>query len=458
MNLLQAFISNINLWRPAFCKAEAFHRAREHAVAALCSFGHHTITSMAIFLGRDRKKPSADYKLYSWSKWKVEDIFNPLLKLCLPLFREDYIIIGADDTKLKKTGKKIPYTSWQRDPMSPHFHVNFIWALRFLQFSTLIPLYKVTGAPCRAVPIRFMEAHALKRPGKKASEEQKKNYKELQKKYNLSSLFVREVKNLRETLDREGVEDKKLLMVCDGSFCNRTCFGMNIDRVRLIARCRKDAKLCKPYNGLSRRRVYDDKKFTPEEVRQDERIPWKRKVFFYGGEWREIRYKEVNHVLWASGAKRKLLRLIVISPLPYVRGGKRNYRLPAYLLSTDIEAVVELLIQAYLDRVQIEFNHREEKSVLGIGEAQVRNNHSVEHQPALCVAAYSSLLLSSIQIYADKPHPDFGEEPLWRPEPRHNSCRRLVGILRATLLEDPQQIMKLGISPPIITAILRKAA
>jgi hypothetical protein len=458
MNLLQAFILIINLWRPAFCKKEAFYRAREHSIAALCSFGRHTIASMAIFLGRDHKKPSADYKLYSWSKWKVEDIFNPLLKQCLSYFEGDYIIIGADDTKLKKTGKKIPYTSWQRDPMSPPFHVNFIWALRFLQFSALMPLYKLNGAPCRAVPIRFLEAHSLKRPKKKASKEEKANYKEQQKKYNLSSIFVKEVKNIRDVIDKEGIKNKKILMVCDGSFCNKICFRMIIDRVHLIARCRTDAKLCKPYQGTNKRKVYDDKKFTPEEVRQDEIIPWNRQAFFYGGEWREIKYKEVNNILWEGGAKRRLLRLIVISPLPYVRGGKRNYRQPAYLLSTDTEAPIELLVQAYLDRVQIEFNHREEKSVLGIGEAQVRNERSVDHQPGLCVAAYSALLLASIQAYGDKPHADFGEEAAWRPQPKRNSCRRLVGMLRSNLIEHPEKILELGIPPPIIAAILRKSA
>ena len=83
MNLLKNFISLINLWRPAFCKQEAFLRAREHAIAALCSLGHHTITSLAIFLGRGIHKPSADYKLYSWCKWQVEKIFNPLHRQCL---------------------------------------------------------------------------------------------------------------------------------------------------------------------------------------------------------------------------------------------------------------------------------------------------------------------------------------------------------------------------------------
>ena len=62
MNLLQTFISLIQLWRPAFCKQEAFIRTREHATAALCALDRHTITSLAIFLRRGIKKPSADYK------------------------------------------------------------------------------------------------------------------------------------------------------------------------------------------------------------------------------------------------------------------------------------------------------------------------------------------------------------------------------------------------------------
>lgn len=456
MNLLETFISLINLWRPAFCKQQAFNRAREHAIGALCSLGRHTITSMAIFLGRGISKPSADYKLYSWCKWQVEKIFNPLLRQCLALFREQYVVIGADDTKLIKTGKKIPFTSWQRDPMSPPFHVNFVWALRFLQFSALIPLYQRSNTPCRAVPVRFVEAHALKRPGKRATEEEKNVYKEQQKIYNLSSIFVKEVKGLREAIDLEGGKDKKLLMVGDGSFCNKTCMGMEIDRVYFIARCRKDAKLCHPYEGS--KKVYEERKFTPEEVRQDEGIAWGKKAFFYGGEWREIRYKEVKNILWQSGTKRRVLRLIVIAPLPYVRGGKRNYRQPAYLLTTDNEGSIEVLIQAYFDRLQIEYNHRDEKSILGVGEAQVRNEQSVSRQPALCVAAYSALLLASILAYEDQPHSDFGEEPRWRPRPKRNSCRMLVGLLRVSLLEQPQKIVELEMPATIIAAILSKAA
>jgi hypothetical protein len=459
MSLLKGLMSVLELWRPAFCKEEAFKRSKEHAIASLCAFGRHTITNFAILLGRDQAIPTADYKLYTNCKWNVEDLFNPILKLSLNYSKPDsnYIVFAADDTKLHKTGKKIPHTSWQRDPMSPPFHTNFIWGLRFLQISVLLPLYNKDNVPCRSIPIRFSEAPSLKRPGKKSTLKEQKEYKLLKKKHNLSTQFVNELRSLRRTLDLMGSTDKTLLMTVDGSFCNSTCMSVEIPKTHLIARCRKDAKLCKPYEG-SKRKFYDDKKFTPESVRKDENIPWQEGSFYYGGEWRTLRYKEVNRVLWQRGTKKKILRLLVLAPLPYVRGGKRNYRDPAYLLTTDIEGPAELLIQSYLDHWQIEYNHRDEKSIIGVGEAQVRNERSVEKQPGLHVAAYSALLLASVITYKDQGIEDMSGRPFWRKKAKRNTCRALIGELRGSILDHPEEIVELGLTIPMISAILRKAA
>lgn len=458
MNLLKALFLILNLWRPAFCKTAAFTRAKELAIASLCAFNRKTITSMAIYLGRGQKLPIADYKFYSEYKWNVEDLFNPILQKALEYCPEDYISVAADDTKIHKSGKKIPNASWHADPLGPPFQTNLIWGLRYLQMSILLPLYlRSENMPARAIPIRFTLAPHVKKPGKKATEEDKQNYKILSKQKNLSTTFVQEVINLRQTLDSMGFDKKILLMSCDGSFCNKNCMNIDDPRIHMIARCRKDAKLCLREEGSSRK-FYDDKTFTPEEVRKDENIPWQTKSFFYGGKWREIRYKEVKNVLWRNGTKRKFLRLIVLAPLPYVRGGKRNYRDPAYLLTTSLDAPIEVLIQTYLDRWQIEYNHRDEKSILGVGEAQVWNENSVKKQPAFHVAIYSGLLLASVIVYGDKDHSDFGPRPKWRKPPKRNTCRALIGLLRATLLEEPEELEALGITIPIISAILKQAA
>ena len=458
MDLLRTLFCIFDMWRPAFCKTAAFNRAKALAIASLCSCGRKTITSMAIFLGRSKKIPIADYKFYSEGNWDPQDLFNPILLAATKYCHDKYIRVAADDTKLHKTGKKIPHASWQADPMGPPFQVNLIWGLRYLQMSLLLPLYSVSeNTPARAIPIRFISAPSVKKPGKKATEEQKKIYQELSKKKNLSTIFVDNVKQLRASMDEMGLKDKILIMTCDGSFCNKTCMSIEDSRVIMMARCRKDAKLCfqAPANS---RKIYNDTKFSPEEVRKDDTIPWQTKSFFYGGKRREIRYKEVTNILWQNGTKRRSMRLIVLAPLPYVKGGKRNYRDPAYLLTTSLDAPIEILIQAYLDRWQIEYNHRDEKSILGVGEAQVWNENSVVKQPAFHVAVYSAMLLANVIIYQDKHHSDFGPIPKWRKAPKRNTCRALVGLLRATLLDHSDELESLGMTAPQISEILRQAA
>src|SRR5579863_4585956 len=319
MNLLKALTMILAMWRPTFCKTAAFTRAKELAFACLCGYGRKTITNMAIFLGRSDRLPIADYKFYSESKWNVENLFDPIIELSTQHLNGEYLHFAADDTKVRKTGKKIPYAGWQADPLGPKFQTNLIWALRYLQISILLPLYTQSdNTPARAIPVRFTAAPAVKKPGKKATEAEWENYKLATKKHNLSTVFVREIKRLREVVDAKGLAHKTMVISCDGSFCNKNCMRMNDPRIVMVARCRKDAKLCRP--STNPRHVYDSTKFTPEDVRKMESLPWLKTMFFYGGQWREIRYKEYVNVLWENGTKRLPLPLIVLAPLPYVRG------------------------------------------------------------------------------------------------------------------------------------------
>ena len=70
-------------------------------------------------------------------------------------------------------------------------------------------------------------------------------------------------------MDEAGGRLKILMAAVDGSFCNRTCFGEIPDRAVLLARARKDAKLCFR-DTTGSKRFYAVDKFTPEQVRQDE--------------------------------------------------------------------------------------------------------------------------------------------------------------------------------------------
>lgn len=243
--------------------------------------------------------------------------------------------------------------------------------------SLLVPLYRQAKASPRGLPVRFEEVPAVKRPRRNASEESWETYRLLIKQRNLSQRAVELFRALRHSLDRAGSAGKRLLVVGDNSFCNRTLFTAALERTVVIARVRRDVKLCKRAPAESRC-FYDSTRFTPEQIRQDDSIAWQKARVFYGGEWRKLRYKEVRQVFWRTACRKQVVRLLVVAPIPYQVPGRRRkgYRDPAYLLTTDAQGTACELRQAYCDRWQIEVIHREEEDTLGVGQAQVRSLRS----------------------------------------------------------------------------------
>jgi len=436
MKLLPQFLALLAGWSRAFAQSRTHQRALAHALAALCSFGRRTLSRSIALLGRAQKDWSADYRIFSRSRWQPQDLFAPVLTHYLQRYPQGPLTVALDDTKLSKTGKKIPTAFWQRHPLSPPFRINLLYGLRFLQASLLFPHYQEGDFSARALPVRFHEVPAVDKPGRRAPPQAQQEYRRLQKMKNLSTQSLAVVRDLRAQCDALGAADRLLLLPLDGSFCNRTFFQASLERTALLARGRKDARLCFPAPPGSRRR-YAAATFTPEQVRQDEACPWQRAKVHFGGQWREVRYKEVPGVRWRRGAGPRPLRLLVVAPLPYRVSphARLQYRQPAYLLTTDLAADAASLLQAYLDRWQIEVNHRDEKSLLGVGQAQVRSALSVPRQPALVVAAYSLLLLAALQVFGPGRTSDYLPLPKWRKPASRPSLLDILTLLRQQINE-----------------------
>jgi cytochrome c-type biogenesis protein CcmH/NrfG len=116
------------------------------------------------------------------------------------------------------------------------------------------------------------------------------------------------------------------------------------------------------------------------------------------------------------------------------------YHEPGYLLTTDLTTPAAVLIQAYLDRWQIEVAHRDEKTVMGVGQAQVRNARSVMRQPAFAVAAYALLLLAGLKAYGAERTSDLPALPRWRGQAGRPSCLDLLTTLRRQLAAGPHHL------------------
>lgn len=210
-------------------------------------------------------------------------------------------------------------------------------------------------------------------------------------------------------------------------------------RTTFIGRIRKDAKLfARPPDptGRGRRRYYGEAVPTPEQYRQDDSIPWQQTKAFLSGQTIDIEFKAVGPLRWRSSGPRDLL-LVIIRPLAHrpAKGRHLIYRDPIYLLCTDLDLPLQRLVQWYLWRWEVEVGFRDQKTLLGSGEAQVRKEAAVERVPALIAVAYAFLHLSLANA-AD------GEElvgrlprPLWQPNRpgQRISTQQAVNLFRAEL-------------------------
>lgn len=430
-------------------------RLREHLLAHLLCPGRHTVSGLITTFGKQFRDWSAEYSLYAKDRVNEEVIFKQVRKeveLLKPASRP--LCLALDDTILRKTGKTIPGTAYRKDPLGPPFNLNLVWAQRRLQLSAAVA---DENNEVRMIPISFRDASTPRKPSKTAPPEQVALYKERMKQRNLNALAIETLHQLQQDRAAENGGTAPCLHVgVDGSYTNKKVLRNRPPNTIVIGRIRKDAKLsAKPdaQAARGRKRIYGHDLPTPEQVRQDPDIPWIRVRARASGKWRDFDVKTLPVVRWRAAGEMDL-RLVVIRPVGYRprTGARKLYTQPAYLICTDPLLPLEDLLQEYIWRWDIEVNHRDEKTILGVGQAQVRNENSVENIPATAVAAYAMLLVAAIKAYGPGGKPAVIPEAKWRKPAKKQrpSTQDLINELR-------RELWSSAIHPRILTDFMDRA-
>jgi hypothetical protein len=430
MTLLQCFLQLLASWNTVFPQKRTHDKISQLLLRLLIAPGRRTLTA-ALDITRDW---SSSYRAFSRSPWDPRQLFFPVWENTrTQLATLPFLPVAIDDTSTWKAGGLRQLAAWLRDALSPPFHVNLRRGLRWLHAALLLPL---DSGGAMALSVAFQLACPPKKPKKTATAEERKIFRKLQRKEGLAGKAATFAEQTRTLLDQLGFGDKSLLLVTDGGYTNKTLLQRLPQRTHLVGRTRKDIAICRPAPPTSRK-VYGDPLPTPDLLRLDESFPWLSTECFYGGQIRSLRYKDVTSVLWQRGAGRRLLRIIILAPTRYKPVGwklsKRfHYNQPAFLLSTDLCTSAQKLLQAYLDRWQIEVLHRDLKSGLGIGQAQVWTEKAVKRIPAAIAAAFALLKLAAINAFGIERAAAFDPLPLWRrKKPRLPSLNDLISRLRA---------------------------
>jgi len=275
MLLLEKFHELLRPWRSAFLQPRTWQRAQRLAYGLLLCLRTHLTSNAICATGRQFLDWSADYRLFSRSRWDPHSLFDPIfdrLPGLLPSAPAP-VVAALDDTLCKKTGRHVPGATFARDPLSPPFHVNLCRGLRFVQASVLVRATQFLG-PARALPVRFEPAPPAIKPKSQAAgkhtrknqRNQKKNAKRnrknrksapaakrkaatltpeeqeyrIQKKLRaLTQVGVRVLNSLRQALDaRPDTRQRQLLVSGDGSYTNRPVLRQLPERTTFIGRIR----------------------------------------------------------------------------------------------------------------------------------------------------------------------------------------------------------------------------
>lgn len=432
---------------PAFAQRRTWERGHTLALSAVACLGRHTISGLLTCSGQQARDWTGAYRLFSQERLDLGQLWAPVRRTLYELLPAGPFYAALDDTLVGKRGRKVPGARFRRDPQGPRFRANLIWAQRFLQVTALLPQGSGAGG-ARAIPLDLQHC-----PGPRPGREQESA--------RLTTMARDRLTALRGSLDAEGARQRPLVVAVDGGYTNRTVLRALPERTILIGRIRKDAKLYAPpalATGRGRPAKYGPALPTPEQLRQDDRIPWQTVEAHAAGRRHNFQVKVVEAVRW-RGAGERDLKLVIIRPLGY-RPTKRSrvcYREPAYLVGTDPHLPLAQLLQAFVWRWEVEVTFREEKTILGLGEAQVRNQHAVSQAPAFIAAVYAYLHLAAALAGAAIPSLP---RPKWQhPQPTARvTTGCLVSTLRAELwgkalgvhLSDFATPLLLTANPPII--------
>jgi hypothetical protein len=292
----------------------------------------------------------------------------------------------------------------------------------------------------RLIPIDFQHAALPAKPRKDASAQAHAAYEAERAKKNINLIGRDRLAHLRQQMDQSASAQRPLIVTIDGRFTNSTVLGNIPERTTLIGRVRKDsvfhfAPAAQPDRG--RKRKYGPRSPTPEELLKDQSHPWQSVQAYAAGKRYDFKVKTLSPVFSPMDKGTHPLRVVVVEPVPYrnSKTSKLERREPAFLICTNPDLALSELLQIYLWRWDIEVNFRDQKTILGVGQAQVRTEASNQNAPALAVAAYALLLLAGIKVYGNEGRPAAIRSPQWyqRKPYQRATTNELINQLRYEL-------------------------
>lgn len=295
---------------------------------------------------------SCFYRLFSRAKWSPDELGQVMLVLFEPWLDETVTIL-VDDTLSRRSGPMVLGAGFHYDPLQTAYEhgkqrVRFSFGLNFVVLAIWVPCPFVHARGV-AIPVLFR----LYRSKKTCPEGRWKPRTEL---------AVEMLEVLRGFWPTRRIE----LVVDDEYACKRV--GAALDKnIILCAPMRFDAALYQPRrptssSGRGRPAIWGERLKTPEELAQDDSVPWQLMELVVYGQQVTLMVKTYQ-ARWKSTGKERILTLIV------TRDPTQTYDDRCFFC-TEEDADIQHIFDAICRRWTLEMCFRDAKQLLHLEDVQ----------------------------------------------------------------------------------------
>jgi hypothetical protein len=344
-------------FRPCF-RAEAFHNFSHVVEAWVVCLGPRTLSEVWQFsVLRRLRHYSAIYDLFSRANWDWDELGKILLLLLILEFvPSGFVWVAVDDTLCHKRGKRVCYGGIFLDP------VLSTRSRKILRFAVnYVVLALVVVPPFR--PDRAFALPVLWRAFRKKGTQGHKKKTEL----------ARDLACLAAAV----LPDRRVCLIGDSAYVNASVLRDRPDNLEVIGPLPPSAALYRAPGPVDpHRRGRHPKKGerlpTPKEMleKPEEFVADERAFALPSGE-KVLRVQVLRGVLWYTGCKEERVAVVLL------RDPSGSWRDEA-LLSTDATLSVEEIVSGYCRRWSIEVAFHDSKQYLGMQDARVWCEASVE--------------------------------------------------------------------------------
>ncbi len=349
------------LLRPCFTQP-SFQTFRALLVGQIAQTGQRTVCGMLVGARLSGVWHHARaHRFFSLARWSVDELGLQIAALVVQRLCQPGAAIGVavDDTLLKRRGRQVHGAFWHHDATANNDRAAVAWGNNWVTVGIVVRPWFVDRAVCLPVLFRLWQPKRKQIPAGRPDPERPSK-----------PVLARELIDLLAAR----LTGRTIHVVGDAAYATSAARGLP-SRVTMTSRLRSNAALYAPAPPRTGKRgrpaTWGARLANLAAIATDPATVWTAATVRRYAKTETMMLHEID-CLWGPLGAETPVRVILIKDADKTSG----YQIA--LITTDLDATPEQIIERYADRWPIEVSYEDAKHVFGVGHARNRTSRAVQ--------------------------------------------------------------------------------